>query len=294
MQGPFLREYGQDATINFHTFEIDGIDLRKDSAPGVADLFMLLDEAVEVASDNAATDEGRGYSLVIPAVDMSNKRITIYVEDQTGPKAWLDDVIYIETTDHQDAMHPNGVNEAGTAQSGGASVIRLRSGASAVNDLFLGQIVTIIAGTGIGQSRSCSSYDGTLKDLSISGTWATDPDVTSRYRLHSDAVTEITVPSAATNADAVCDELLAGHSIADSLSVHLKDTLADTANMQPKIGTPVTADLVGDIAAVKAVLPTSLTVGGRIKSAIQVVNGRLIIGTGNFPDDVFRDGGAET
>ena len=137
MQGPFLRPYGRAATINFHLFEVDGINLRTDATVGTADLDIMIDEATETSCTNAATDEGQGYSLVLTAAEMTGQRITIYVID-AATKVWLDDVIAIETTNHPSAMHPNGVTHSGTAQTGAASTITLASTASSTNDLYLG------------------------------------------------------------------------------------------------------------------------------------------------------------
>lgn len=104
-QGPYLRKYGVQTTVDFHTFEVDGVDLRKDAAPGTADLFVMKDEGAEAAATNAATDEGRGYSLVLTATEMQAARIAVYVEDQTATKVWLDTVLVIETYGDASAMH---------------------------------------------------------------------------------------------------------------------------------------------------------------------------------------------
>ena len=87
MQGPFLRPYGRAATINFHLFEVDGINLRTDATVGTADLDIMIDEATETSCTNAATDEGQGYSLVLTAAEMTGQRITIYVID-AATKVW--------------------------------------------------------------------------------------------------------------------------------------------------------------------------------------------------------------
>lgn len=51
--------------------------------------------------------------------------------------------------------------------------------------------------------------------------------------------------------DSIIDETLTSHVTADSLGVAIKDILADTADIQPKLGTPA-ADVSADIAAIKA------------------------------------------
>ena len=71
----------------------------------------------------------------------------------------------------------------GTAQSGGATAIRLAAGASAVNDFFNNALITITGGTGSGQVRYISDYVGATKDVTVSEAWTTNPDVTSTYSI---------------------------------------------------------------------------------------------------------------
>lgn len=71
--------------------------------------------------------------------------------------------------------------ENGTAQSGGASSITLRAGASAVDDEFKNQAVWILSGTGAGQTNFVSGYVGTTKVATVRTVWVTQPDSTSVY-----------------------------------------------------------------------------------------------------------------
>ena len=70
----------------------------------------------------------------------------------------------------------------GVARGGTATTITIRAYASAVDDAYLCNIITIIAGAGRGQARLVGSYDGTSKVVTICGEdWVTTPDVTSVY-----------------------------------------------------------------------------------------------------------------
>jgi hypothetical protein len=69
----------------------------------------------------------------------------------------------------------------GTAQAGAAGSITLDASASAVSDFYEGTQVTITAGTGIGQTRAITSYNGSTKVASIAPNWATTPDNTSIF-----------------------------------------------------------------------------------------------------------------
>jgi len=69
----------------------------------------------------------------------------------------------------------------GTAQDGGSASITLAAGESAVNDIYEGRVVCIIAGTGAGQASVVDGYTGSSKVASVAEGWATTPDATSVY-----------------------------------------------------------------------------------------------------------------
>ena len=142
-----------------------------------------------------------------------------------------DNAFIIFTTHHPDAMLPMGVTEAGTAQAGGDSTITFRSGASSVNDTYLGDLVRIVAGTGVGQSAFITGYVGATRVATISGTWATNPDSTSYYEVQGHSITEVTIPTAAQNATAVRDVALSG-AAAGSLGRAISDIETDTDELQ--------------------------------------------------------------
>ena len=74
------------------------------------------------------------------------------------------------------------VVDHGLTQAATANTITLRADASAVNNNYLCNIVTIIAGTGRGQARLIGAYNGTTKVATICGdNWVTTPDTTSVY-----------------------------------------------------------------------------------------------------------------
>jgi len=151
---------------------------------------------------------------------------------QTGTKVWLDKAIIVETEDHPSAQHPNGVTYAGTAQGGDTQEITLAAGSTSVNDECIGQIVELTGGTGAGQSRAITGIVTATEVASVSSAWATDPDSTTIYKLHPDAVSLISIPSAADNATAVVEKDISAVVVSDSVGVHLKNTLADTDDLQ--------------------------------------------------------------
>ena len=72
----------------------------------------------------------------------------------------------------------------GLVQAATSTTITIRDYASAVDDTYLCNIVIILAGTGRGQARLVSSYNGTTKVITICGdNWVTTPDTNSIYAL---------------------------------------------------------------------------------------------------------------
>lgn len=67
----------------------------------------------------------------------------------------------------------------GTATAGGAATVTLPANASIYDDWYNDKIVAITSGTGSGQTRTISDYNGTTKVATVSLAWDTQPDATS-------------------------------------------------------------------------------------------------------------------
>lgn len=88
--------------------------------------------------------------------------------------------------------------ESNTAQAGATGSITLAAGANATNSFYNGTFVTIVSGTGSGQVRQISGYNGTTKVATVRTNWTTAPDNTSVYRItcfHSSQVGDYIVVS---------------------------------------------------------------------------------------------------
>lgn len=81
------------------------------------------------------------------------------------------------------AQYNKVVNE-GTAQSGTVQTITLASSASSVNGIYNEMTIDIVGGTGSGQRRIISLYNGTTKIATVDTAWATIPDSSSQYRVN--------------------------------------------------------------------------------------------------------------
>ena len=78
------------------------------------------------------------------------------------------------------------VVHSGTAQGGASTYITLAADASAVNDTYDPGVISIVAGTGAGQTRSIYEYNGINKRAYVGRDWRITPDATSEYIIVSD------------------------------------------------------------------------------------------------------------
>lgn len=68
--------------------------------------------------------------------------------------------------------------------------ITLAGGASSVNDFYKNDRIYLTSGTGVGQSRRCTGYNGTTKVATIEPDWVTNPVAfTTEYTIREDGMT---------------------------------------------------------------------------------------------------------
>jgi hypothetical protein len=71
------------------------------------------------------------------------------------------------------------VEQCGDA--GSSVTIDLDAGASATTDYYKGQLIVISSGTGAGQARTCTGYNGGTNVATVTPAWATAPDGDSYF-----------------------------------------------------------------------------------------------------------------
>lgn len=82
----------------------------------------------------------------------------------------------------------------GAAQAGAAGSITLAAGASAVNNAYRGLVLETTSGTGTGQRRVVTAYDGTTKIATIYPNWTVNPAAATGYAIRKSSLyTPITV-----------------------------------------------------------------------------------------------------
>ena len=178
---------------------------------------------------------------------------------------------------------------AGDAQAGTANTITLASGESATNEIFAGDRVIIVAGTGVGEHGIVTAYNGTTKVCTMSQNWVITPDVNSDYGLvpadvdvetwqHAIATKSATTDLPEVDAKSISDDATA----ADNLESDHDGTGLDKSNST--IGTCTTnTDLVTAAANADAVWNEArsghATLGTYGDSFIGLVTGSAEAGT---------------
>jgi hypothetical protein len=83
---------------------------------------------------------------------------------------------------HYQNTNPIPTYITGTAQAGAASNITLAAGSSSTTDFFKNLYVKTTGGTGSGQVRKVTAYNGTTKIATVDTAWGTTPDATTTYQ----------------------------------------------------------------------------------------------------------------
>ena len=76
---------------------------------------------------------------------------------------------------------PNHTIVSGTAQTGNTNSITLASGEESLDGFYREMQVTITSGTGAGQTKTITTYNGTSKVATVDTNWSVVPDNTSAY-----------------------------------------------------------------------------------------------------------------
>lgn len=121
-------------------------------------------EATEIATSSGM------YYLDLTATEMEADQITVIVKSGNGKTVPI--VIYPEP----------GIRTR-KAQGGAATSLTLDASAVATDDFYNGCLVSIVGGTGVGQTRLVVDYVGSTKVATVAPDWVTNPDSTSIFHL---------------------------------------------------------------------------------------------------------------
>ena len=105
----------------------------------------------------------------------------------------------------------------GTGTAGANDSITFDANGSATNNIYNDQMVHIVAGTGIGQVRLITAYDGGTKVATVTPNWETNPDNTSVYHVDKDGRKDVSLIEGGDATDAInaaCDTAMTDYDAA--------------------------------------------------------------------------------
>ena len=242
------------------------LDLLIDAIKAVTDLLPNAGALSDLATILADTNELQ-VDDVPGLIAALNDPTAAAIADQVWDEAVADHV-----ADQSFGAHLQGqIVRADQAQAGAATSITLDASASATDEIYTGLFVTVYSGTGAGQTRQITAYNGTTKVATVA-TWITNPASGSKFVL-SAALEGAggAPPTAAAIADAVWDEASAGHTDAGKAGeqqwTDIDAILADTNELQTDDVPALIAAVQSDTDDIQTRLPAAL-VSGRMDSSV--------------------------
>jgi hypothetical protein len=210
---------------------------------------------------------------------------------------------YDNTSDSQEALRDRGDAAwttgagtglsslaTGTAQAGAAGTITLAAGATATDNLYNGCRIATTGGTGAGQSRIITDYDGTTKVATIKPNWVTNPGADTTYEIQAADSSLGTIENDGQSATDLKDFSDAGYdSSANKVQgVVLVDTTTTNTDMvsEPPTAAAIRSEIDSNSTQLTAIvgdtneLQTDLTDGGRLDALIDAIK----VVTDNLPD----------
>ncbi len=164
-------------TSNDPAEEWQAVDDSEGSVPGEAQSLVPFAQSGITAHDPTELEKlllsENGAGAIVPHRDPVDERIINTIFENSGS---LIDCVTADPLFYDE----------GTARGGTATTITLAAEASRFDNKYRSEQVEIIAGTGSGQIRTISSYDGQGRVATVDRSWDTIPDNTSRYHIVKD------------------------------------------------------------------------------------------------------------
>ncbi len=196
------------------------------NAPTVGDLTAVMKASVTTAATAATPTAAAVTTAVSITGDLSatmKTSVTTAATAATPTAAAVTAGVTLATGAITDASIAAGSGlkaiRSNTAVSGAATSITLDAGASATNNFYNNDLILLTGGTGAGQARFISAYNGGTQVATVAA-WATNPDNTTTFAiLPFDAVAGASAPTAAQVATAVWQDLLASADFGTASSI---------------------------------------------------------------------------
>ena len=116
--------------------------------------------------------------------DVSDIDIKGYEVWASETNAWAGEEVLVGKTSGRAFQLQGRKPRQGMGDSATSTTITDDSLAGLADDYFNGDIIEIVAGTGMGQQRTVSDFNGTTGQVTISSAWTTNPDTTSRFIIY--------------------------------------------------------------------------------------------------------------
>jgi len=171
------RPYGLAAKpIPFDLYAIDDDELDDTTAIVAGDATVVTDQGTSGNADNLPSLANGVREWAPSAAELTGEYAKCKLEDQ-GTKAWADDSIVVETTDHPSAMHPNGCIYQFTAASFSGANILATSGSDGVdypaaaeeaviaNNGYVAYVASATLGAGQAMPLTAFDYTGGTGEL---------------------------------------------------------------------------------------------------------------------------------
>jgi hypothetical protein len=131
---------------------------------------------------------------------------------------------------------------SGTAQAGAAGSITLDSGASATTNAYQWLWVRTTGGTGAGQVRLVTAYNGTTKVATVARSWVTNPDATTTFAILDAAGVDVEAWGGA-----VPNALISGNVPANTQATAATLTFTLVGDLQGSVIQDVAGTVHGDV-----------------------------------------------
>jgi hypothetical protein len=164
----FARKQTTNATLT--ELFVDGVSETLDIQANSIVQFKGTLTGIQTAGGSGSVGDSKSFEFSGTIKNISGTTSLVLVDEE------LSNIVFTSPT----RLIPN-AHLTGTAQSGSVSTLVLSASAPATNDYYNGAIVTIVSGTGAGQSRIVADYVGSTYTITPSANFGVAPDNTSVY-----------------------------------------------------------------------------------------------------------------
>jgi hypothetical protein len=187
-----------------------------------------------------------------------------------------------------------------TVQAGASGSVTLDAGASSSTDFYKDAWVVITGGTGVGQARLITSYDGTTKVATVAPNWATAPSGSSTFAVLPVAAVDLalwggTAPNALASGrvdakvGAMDNNVMTAAAAAADLSQEIRSEI-DANSTQLAAIKAKTDNLPSDPADESSIQATLATIAGYVDTEVAAIKAK----TDNLPASPAAAGDAMT